>query len=270
VIDRPSPLPRRYRLFSDAVQAPLFGLATIGFGSLSIASSLLDKDGSIQHAIARLWARTTIRVSLSPVTVVGGENLRRAPVAVYACNHTSYMDTPVLYSALPFQFRILAKQELWRMPFIGWHLDRSGQISVDTSTQRSSIASLSAGVRTLKAGMPLVVFPEGGRTPTGHPQSFQSGAAFLALRAQVPLVPMALVDVYGLLPIHSRQFHPRPVKLVVGEPISTEGQTTRQINAINDQLRAAVCRLYYENGGTERPKTATEEVCPPNTFEPTR
>jgi 1-acyl-sn-glycerol-3-phosphate acyltransferase len=83
---------------------------------------------------------------------------------------------------------------------------------------------------------------------------------------------MALVDVYGLLPIHSRQFHPRPVKLIVGEPISTEGYTTRQIDAVNDRLREEVCRLYYENGGTERPKAATEEVCAPesSTFEPTQ
>ena len=259
MIPRPSPLPRRYSMFSNVVQAPLFALATIGFGSLSIASSFLDREGRLQHKIARIWARTTIRLSLSPVTVIGAENLRRTPVAVYACNHTSYMDTPVLFSALPFQFRILAKQQLWKLPFIGWHLDRSGQIPVDTTTQRSSIASLSAGVRALKGGMPLVVFPEGGRTMTGHPQTFLSGAAYLALRAQVPLVPMALIDVYGLLPIHARQFHPRPLKLVVGEPIPTDGYTTRQIDVLNERLRQDVCRLYYEHGGMAYCPTAPPE-----------
>ena len=80
------------------MQAPLFALNTIAFGSLSIASSVVDKDGRAQHAIARVWARTTIGLSLARVDVVGAENLRKAPVAVYACNHTSYMDTPMLYS----------------------------------------------------------------------------------------------------------------------------------------------------------------------------
>jgi 1-acyl-sn-glycerol-3-phosphate acyltransferase len=272
VIERPSPLPLRYRLFSDVVQAPLFGLSTIAFGSLSIASSLVDKDGRAQHAIARTWAKTVVALSLSSVEVVGGENLRKAPVGVYVCNHTSYMDTPILYSSLPFQFRILAKQELWKIPFIGWHLNRSGQIPIDISTQRSSIASLSAGVRALKGGLPLVVFPEGGRTSDGHPQSFQSGAAYLAIKAQVPLVPMALVDAFGLLPIHTRQLHPRPVQLVVGEPISTEGITTRQMNDLNGRVREEVCRLYYENGGIDRPDANGEEAAASDssTYEQTR
>ena len=106
--------------------------------------------------------------------------------------------------------------------------------------------------------MPLVVFPEGGRTETGHPQDFQSGAAYLAIRAQVPLVPMALVGVYGLLPIHTRQFHPRPLKLIVGEPISTLGYTTRQIDQLNNRLRDEVNRMYYENGGMPEPETQPE------------
>lgn len=250
---RPAPLPRRFRFVSDALQAPLIGLATAVFGSLSMASSFFDKDGQIQHKIARLWAKSTVGVSLSPVTIVGEENLRRYPVAVYICNHTSYMDTPVLFAALPFQFRILAKQQLWKVPFIGWHLKRSGQIPVDISTQRSAIASLGAGVRALKAGIPLMVFPEGGRTPDGHPQPFQSGAAYLAIRAQVPVIPMALVNVYGLLPIHTRHLHPRPIKLIVGEPISTEAYTTRQIDVLNDRLREEVSRMYYGNGGTGEP-----------------
>jgi len=272
VIERPSPLPLRYRLLSDVVQAPLFALNTIAFGSLSIASSVVDKDGRAQHAIARVWARTTLGISLARVEVVGGENLRKAPVAVYACNHTSYMDTPILYSTLPFQFRILAKQGLWKIPFIGWHLNRSGQIPIDISTQRSSIASLSAGVRALKSGLPLLVFPEGGRTSDGHPQSFQSGAAYLAIRAQVPLVPMALVNAFGLLPIHTRHLHPRPVQLIVGEPISTEGTTTRQLNELNSRLRREVCRLYYENGGMHRPEVDGEDIpaSESSTYEQTR
>lgn len=243
---RPARLPLARRWFSNLVQAPLFFLVTAGFGTLSLAASYLERDGRMQHRIARWWARASVAASMSRLRIVGEENLCKENVAVYASNHTSYMDTPVLFSALPFQFRILAKQELWKLPFVGWHLRRSGQIPVDTTTSRSSMASLSAGVRALKAGMPLVVFPEGGRTPTGHPQPFMSGAAYLAIRAQVPLVPIALAGVYELLPIHTHHFLPGTLTVAVGDPIATEGYTVRQVNELNSKLEAEIRRLYYQ------------------------
>jgi 1-acyl-sn-glycerol-3-phosphate acyltransferase len=242
---RSSPLPMRYRALSNLVQAPLFFASTMAFGSVSLMASLFEQDGRMQHRIAQAWARSALRISLSRVTVVGEENLRKYPVAVYAANHVSYMDTPLLFSALPFQFRILAKRGLWKVPFIGWHLNRSGQIAVNTDNPRASIASLSSGVRALKAGMPLVVFPEGGRALSGHPGSFMSGPAYMAVRAQVPLVPMAVVGTYELLPMHTRQFDPHPLKLIVGEPIDTAGFTTKRIDELTDLLSRRIADLYY-------------------------
>ena len=131
--------------------------------------------------------------------------------AVYASNHLSYMDTPVLFAWLPFQFRILAKQSLWKTPFIGWYLNRSGQVPVDTKSPRSLIASLNRGVTTLKHGLPLVLFPEGGRAATGQLQTMMSGCAYMAIKAQVPLVPLTLIGTYELLPIHVYALNPRPL-----------------------------------------------------------
>ena len=79
---------------------PLLGLATAGFGCVSLLSGLWDKSGSQQHAIARAWANILLLISLSPVKLVGRENLRPAEVAVYASNHLSYYDTPVLFAAV--------------------------------------------------------------------------------------------------------------------------------------------------------------------------
>jgi 1-acyl-sn-glycerol-3-phosphate acyltransferase len=91
--------------------------------------------------------------------------------------------------------------------------------------------------------MPLFVFPEGGRTPTGELQLFLAGAAYLALRAQVPLIPIALSGVYDLLPIHTRHFYPCELTLTVGEPISTEGMTIRQADELTARLRATIDEL---------------------------
>jgi 1-acyl-sn-glycerol-3-phosphate acyltransferase len=150
------------------------------------------------------------------------------------------MDTPVVFSSLPFQFRILAKKELWSIPFIGWYLNRSGQIPIDTANPRATLSSLGAGVKALRSGMPLFVFPEGARTPNGELQTFLSGAAFLAIRAQVPLVPVALSGVYDLLPIHTRHFYPGELIMTVGEPIDTTGLHMRQAEELTERLRAAI------------------------------
>jgi 1-acyl-sn-glycerol-3-phosphate acyltransferase len=240
---RPKFVPLFFRWRSNLIQTPVMSVVTGVLGSLALFMSLFEKSGRIQHRIAQRWARTLVWLSGARLTVRGCENLLRHPVAVYAANHTSYMDTPVIFASLPFQFRILAKKELWPVAFIGWYLNRSGQIPIDTKTARGTLTSLAIGVRALNAGMPLFVFPEGGRTDDGQLQPFMSGAAYLAVKAQVPLVPLALSGVYDLLPMHTHWFYPGQVTLTVGEPIETKGMTVRQVDELNEQLRAAILNL---------------------------
>lgn len=246
MIRRPHPMPRRHRWRSNALQAPTFLLATVFFGTIALIASLFAKTGRTQHRIARVWARACLRISGAQLIVRGAENLAKHPVAVYAANHTSYMDTPVIFASLPFQFRILAKKELWSMPFIGWYLNRSGQIPIDAANPRATLSSLSGGVKALRSGMPLFVFPEGSRTPDGELQTFLAGAAFLAIRAQVPVVPVALSGVYDLLPMHTRHFFPCAMTMTIGEPISTDGLTPRQTDQLTEQLRSTIAALLED------------------------
>jgi 1-acyl-sn-glycerol-3-phosphate acyltransferase len=240
---RPNPVPWFYRWRTNLIQVPVLTVATCFYGSLALLVSLLDKSGRAQHRIAQAWARACVWISGCRVTVRGAARLQEHAAAVYASNHTSYMDTPVVFSSLPFQFRILAKKELWPIAFIGWYLNRSGQIPIDTVNTHATLSSLGAGVKTLRAGMPLFVFPEGGRTPTGGLQPFLSGAAYLAIRAQVPLVPIALDGVYDLLPIHTHHFYPAELTLSVGEPMETKGMTVRQTEELTERLRGAIAQL---------------------------
>lgn len=252
---RPDSLPLSERLMNYGVRAPLFFLATSFYGSLALLASLLEKDGRRQHRIAQAWARACVTISGAKVTVLHPERLK-AQSAVYVCNHLSYMDTPVIFSSLPFQFRIVARHDLWSLPFIGWWLRRSGQVPVDVANPRASIASLVSAVRTLKSGMPLFIFPEGGRTETGHLAKFLNGPAFMAIRAQLPLIPMALIGTHELLPIHSSEFHPVPVTLVVGEPMETKGFTMKQVDGVTTELEERIAALYYEHSWRKRPAIA--------------
>ena len=253
----PQPLPRLYRWRTNILQGPLLFVSTAVCGSLALFASLFDPSGRLQHRVAQNWARLCVWSSFSRVTVRGAENLGRHPVAVYAANHTSYMDTPVIFASLPFQFRILAKKELWSYPFIGWYLARSGQIPIDTVNPRATVSSLGVGLKALRGGMPLFVFPEGGRTPNGELQSFLSGAAYLAIRAQVPLVPIALSGVYDLLPIHTRHFYPGELVMTVGDPIETTGLHIRQAEELTERLKAAIEAMRgLSTQGSERSEVA--------------
>jgi len=239
------PIPARFRYVTKFIQIPLMAIATAFFGSVSLVCGVWDRSGRQQHRVARAWACTMLRLALSPVEIVGAEKLLHSPVAVYASNHLSYMDTPVLFARLPFQFRILAKQGLWKVPFVGWYLNRSGQVPIDSSSPRSAVAGLLRGVAALKSGMPLVLFPEGARSPDGRLQSAHSGCAFMAIRAGVPLIPLALIGTYELLPIHVYALRPRPLKIIVGDPIPTDSLTTKDADALTARLYAAIEHMYY-------------------------
>ena len=253
-------LPLASRLASNLGRVPLFFFFTGVFGCMSLAASCLEEDGRWQHNIARRWARLSLRIAGAPVTVIGLDNL--VPVAVYTSNHTSFMDTPLVFSSLPFQFRILAKQSLWKWPFIGWHLQRSGQIPVDEESGSGSIAGLNRAIRVLKSGMPLFIFPEGGRTQDGQVQPFMRGPAYISIRARAPLVPIALIGTYELLPIHTHHFRPGPVKLVIGKPIDPSGYTIRQADELTAKLRGEILKLYQDHfePGDLSPRLAVPQV----------
>ncbi len=244
--------PGFFRWLTYLLLFPAFFVATAIFGSISLIASLFDGTGRVQHSIAQAWGGVVLRVALSPVRVIGAENFQRGQAAVYVSNHLSYMDTPVVLDKLPFQFRILARHDLFKIPFIGWYLQRSGQIPVDSTSLRSTLASLNRGVKALQGGMPLVIFPEGGRSVDGHLQDFLSGPAYMAIRAQVPIVPMALIGTYELMPMHTYHLTPRPLLLVVGEPISTQGYTSKTADALTHRIRDTITEMYLQYAAENR------------------
>jgi 1-acyl-sn-glycerol-3-phosphate acyltransferase len=244
---QPKPRPFVHRWLTYLVFIPLMALSTTICGLISLLCGLWDTSGRQQHAMARIWGKSLLLITLSPVKIIGKEKLRHHKQAVYASNHLSYMDTPALFAKLPFQFRIFAKSSLWKIPFIGWYLNRSGQVPIDQKSPRTAISGLLKGVSTIKSGLPLVLFPEGGRSDGGDLKTMMSGCAFMAIRAGVPLIPIALIGTYELLPIHTYHLSPRPLKLVVGDPLPTENLTTRDADALTAKLYEAISLLYSEN-----------------------
>jgi len=281
------------RLRSYFILAPLIWVYTIILGTISLLCSLFDRNGRIQHNLARFWSWLIMRTILSPVKVTGTNNLvatathagTDAPVGpaertgvldipgagltgwrssaavfpgtvaagsplkaskprVYAVTHASALDIPILYVYLPFQFRIIFKSELLSYPFVGWHLKRSGQVCINQQNPAASIGSVKSALRSLRSGMPLVIFPEGGRTRDGELQPFLPGAFFLAIKAQADIVPVALVGTFDLLPMNTYHIKCQPLEMRVGEAISTAGLTSQDTDKVSAQVKAAVESLY--------------------------
>jgi 1-acyl-sn-glycerol-3-phosphate acyltransferase len=239
---------RKYGLLSHLrsyfVYDPLIWLYTVVFGITSIPFGFFDNRGTILHAFARNWSKLIMKTIFSPVRITGLEKIDTSRTYVYAVNHASALDIPVLYASLPFQFRIVHKKELLAYPVIGWHLKRSGQVCVDQQNPSHSVGQIKSAVRTLKNGMPLVIFPEGGRTADGHIQPFLAGAFFMAIKANVDIVPIALIGTYELLPMDTFHIKSRPLEMRVGNPIPTSGLTLRNLESLSARVRQEVQELY--------------------------
>jgi 1-acyl-sn-glycerol-3-phosphate acyltransferase len=233
------------RLRSYFILDPLIWLYTLVLGLLALPGGMFDRSGRRLHWFSRAWSWLIMKTILSPVRVTGLDKIDTSKPHVYAVNHASAMDIPVLYVYLPFQFRIVFKKELLKYPVVGWQLKRSGQVCIDQQKPANSIAAIRSAVKSLQAGMPLVIYPEGGRTPDGEIKPFLPGAFFLAIKAQVDIVPIALVGPYELLPMNTYHLKCRPLEMRVGEPISTTGLKLRDMEAVSAKVRKAMEDLYY-------------------------
>jgi 1-acyl-sn-glycerol-3-phosphate acyltransferase len=238
----------------------LIYLYTVVLGTLSLLSSLFDSSGRTQHWFARTWSWLILKTAMCPVTVTGLDRIDTTKPHMYALNHLSALDIPVVYVHLPFQFRIVAKEELFHYPFMGWHLRRSGQVAINRANALASMRSLNRAAESLKGGMPLVVFPEGGRSKSGQTLPFLSGVFYVAIKAQVDVVPAALVGSYEALPMDTFHIQPRPMGLVVGDPIPTNGLTPRDMDALAARVQRAVEDLYYQRAEVADPRKAPAET----------
>jgi 1-acyl-sn-glycerol-3-phosphate acyltransferase len=220
---------------------PLIMVSTILLGLVSMAASSLDRTGRAAHRVARIWGQMLLAASFIRVRSEGLERLDPGGSYVFVANHASYMDIPALLSVLPQQYRFFAKTGLYRIPFLGWHLRWAGHLPVDRSNARNSLKSMSAGAQAIRERrISLLLFPEGGRSPKGL-REFREGAAYIAIKAGVPVVPVAIVGMRELLPMNSIHIRSGRVVVRVGEPIPTSGLKSTDRAELTE-------RLYREIG----------------------
>lgn len=230
-------------LFTD----PLIAIATIFFATVSMIVSLFDKAGRRQAGVARVWSRVLLAISGIKVRVDGREKIAPDGGYVFASNHASYMDTPAALANIPVQFRFMAKKGLFSIPFLGWHLARAGHIPVFRDNPRAAVKTLGLAAEAIqKHNISLIVFPEGGRTRTGELRDFKDGAAYIAIRAGVPIVPMALKGSREVLPFGSGTPRSGVIDMRIGDPIPTTGLKLHDRGRLTQQVRDRVAELLQE------------------------
>jgi len=233
-------------LRSLMVTIPLIYLATVFWGSLSLIVSLFDRSGHAQHACSRWWARTLLMVSRVRVTVRGMENVDPRGTYIFAANHQSYMDIPVLFGYLPGQFRIMAKSSLFYLPFLGWHLRRSGHMPIERSNPRRAARSLLEAAGHVKSGTRVFIFPEGGRSLDGHIGEFKAGTFLLAIKAAVPVIPVTVNGTRGTLLLNSWHIRPGRIELIFHPPISTTGMHASSAVELSEHVKSVIASAFDE------------------------
>jgi 1-acyl-sn-glycerol-3-phosphate acyltransferase len=220
---------------------PAIAVYTIVLGTLSLASSLFDRRGHFAHGCARAWSWLILATTGVSVTVHGLEQLSRDRTYIFVSNHQSIYDIPVIFSSLPFQLRIIAKESLGNFPFLGWHLRRTGHLLVDRrNPDRGGI--LKRWRELVGEGLSLIIFPEGTRNADGRVGVFKAGSFVLAVEAGLDLVPVSVDGTRFVMSKGHLTTRPGRVSLRVHAPISTAGQDVRGARALAEQARQIVAR----------------------------
>jgi 1-acyl-sn-glycerol-3-phosphate acyltransferase len=221
---------------------PAITLYTVVLGAASLVSSLFDRTGNVAHGCARLWSWLILRTTGVRVTVDGLGYLTPGRTYIFVANHQSHYDTPVIFSSLPYQLRIIAKESLARFPVLGWHLRRGGHLFVDRT--RPDRAGILNRWRALVAdGVSLIVYAEGTRSGDGRVARFKAGSFLLALQAGVPIVPVSVTGTRHIMPKGRLRTEPGDVRLVIHPPIESpavEAPTIDDARALADRAHRIV------------------------------
>jgi 1-acyl-sn-glycerol-3-phosphate acyltransferase len=217
---------------------PLVSLYTVVLGTISLLSTLVDRSGNFAHRCARAWARLILSTTGVRVRVTGLEHVADGRSYVFAANHQSIYDIPILFASIPAQLRIVAKESLGRIPFMGWHLHRAGHLLVDRRNPGPDIVQKMR--RLVSESSSLIVFPEGTRSTDGTVGRFKKGSFLVAIDAKLPVVPVSIAFSRNVMRKGQLMVCPGEVELTVHAPIATEGVHRGEVMAFANRVRENV------------------------------
>ena len=188
------------------------------------------------------WSRQVLWAAGTPVQAEGLDRIPDRPV-VYAANHSSMFDIWALAATLPGSVRMVAKQELARIPLLGRAMVTAGHLTIDRAHPARALEAYRRAAEIIRGGTSALLFPEGTRSRTGELLPFKNAPFGLAIAAQVPVVPVYVGNTFEIMPKGRLFLRPRPIRIVIGEPISTAGMTVERRQELRDRAHAAILAL---------------------------
>ncbi len=213
-------------------------------GTVSLLASLFDSQGRWQHACARTWSWLILKTSGIRVRVEGLEHVHPGETAIYCVNHQSAMDIPVLFVNLPVQFRFVAKRSLFRLPFLGSHLRRSGHIPVDRDRPLEAMRSMKMVAQEIREGKSVLLFPEGHRSRNGQLLPFKAGSFYIAILSGVPIVPITVNGTSYVLKPDTYHVRAGQTEMIVHPAISTQGLNLKDAEKLSEQVRGIIASRF--------------------------
>ena len=234
--------------------APLRSLATYVLVSLYVLVAaplgmllaLLFRWKGVLYIFGHGGVRLGLALSGIKFHVDGAERLPLDRAAVYCSNHQSHIDPPVLYEALHPEMRILYKAEIDRLPILPRAFRLAGFIPVDRRNKEAGMRAIEAAAASLRAGHSFLVFPEGTRSPTNEMLPFKKGVFVMAIKAQAPVVPIAIKGGRDAMRRGSRVIQPVTISIRVGEPVETAGLGVKDRDAVIATVRGRIAQLLSE------------------------
>lgn len=191
----------------------------------------------------RFWGRCICRLAGVKVQFEGLDQIAPDQTYIFVGNHCSQFDIFSFQGYYPYDFRWVAKKELFNIPVFGQAMKKVGYISIDRSRGRQALKSLDQAAEQIAAGASVLIFPEGTRSPSGRLQEFKTGAIMLAIKAGVPVVPIGFNGSFPVLPKGKLFANKGTITIRFGTPQPTSHYKARDKQALASSLHQDVARL---------------------------
>ena len=218
---------------------PVVAATTLIAGLAGIVAGLLDRTGRKARDVSGWWGAVLLWCFGVRVELSGASHIPPGP-AVYAANHASVLDIPLLFAHLPVDFRIIHKRSIFLIPVVGLYLKVGGHVAIDRTRAFRARKSLDKAIHRMRGGLSVLVFPEGTRSVTGEVQPFKRGTFVLAIDAGVPVVPVSLCGVKAVIPQGILSLRRGLVRIVLHPPVATAGRPADDAARLAEEVRVIV------------------------------